>query len=48
VKHSKADLTIYRNGGASVVKAIKDKVPSCVVEKASIDEVYRVGIIDIT
>ena len=38
--HGKADLTIYRDAGNRVVEAIKRKVPQCLIEKASIDEVY--------
>ena len=38
--HGKADLTIYRDAGNKVVEAIKNKVKGCVIEKASIDEVY--------
>jgi nucleotidyltransferase/DNA polymerase involved in DNA repair len=36
--HGKADLTLYREAGNSVVKVLSSV--SCTVEKASIDEVY--------
>lgn len=39
VAHGKADLSIYRAAGNSVIDLLKRKV-SCVIEKASIDEVY--------
>jgi len=44
VAHSKADLTIYRNASDRVVQVIQNEIDGCVVEKASIDEVY----IDVT
>lgn len=42
--HGKADLSIYRDAGNRVVDVLKKSCTRCIIEKASIDEVY----IDVT
>lgn len=38
--HGKADLTIYRDASARILTVLASKFTSCIVERASIDEVY--------
>ena len=38
--HGKADLGIYRDASAKILTVLGSKFPSCIIERASIDEVY--------
>eukprot|EP00981_Chlorochromonas_danica_P008873 scaffold2324_cov163-Ochromonas_danica.AAC.13 len=38
--HGKADLTIYRDASARILKVLGERYPSITIERASIDEVY--------
>ena len=39
-QYHKANTTIYRDAGARVVKALKNEALRCIIERASVDEVY--------